>query len=66
MDRHSLDIVSLIAGLLITAVAVVFLVGAYVDLALDGRLIVPLGLVAAGVIGLVALLSSRRGRSSSP
>jgi len=50
--RHELDWVSLIAGLVFTGFAAVYLVSPAVDLSLDGRYVWPIVLVALGAAGL--------------
>jgi hypothetical protein len=61
VHRHPLDFLSLVAGLLFTGFAVAYLVGAYTDVRLDPRLVLPLALVALGIAGLGgSLLAQRR------
>ena len=61
MRKHPLDLVSLIAGLLFTGLAVAYIVGAYADVRLDPRLVLPLVLVGLGVAGLGgSVLAQRR------
>jgi hypothetical protein len=50
--RHDLDWVSLIAGLVFTVFAVIYLLSPIVDVTLDGRIVWPVVLVALGVGGL--------------
>jgi hypothetical protein len=50
--RHELDWVSLIAGLVFTAFAAVYLLSPLVDISLDGRYVWPIVLVALGAGGL--------------
>lgn len=64
MNRHTLDWLSLIAGLVLAALAVAFIVGAYADLAIEGGLLLALGLMAAGVVGLVGVVTSQRPRGA--
>lgn len=52
MRRHELDWVSLIAGVVFTAFAAVYLVSPVLDVRLDGRLVWPVILVALGLAGL--------------
>jgi hypothetical protein len=54
--RHELDWVSLIAGLVFTAFALVYLVSPAVDLSLDGRYVWPVVLVALGAGGLATAI----------
>ena len=56
MRKHPLDLVSLIAGLLFTGMAVAYIIGAYTDIRLDPRLALPLTLVGLGITGLAASL----------
>ncbi|MGH8938804.1 MAG: hypothetical protein ACRDV2_05590 [Actinomycetes bacterium] len=61
MRRHDLDLVSLIAGAVFAAVALVHLVGAATDEHVDGTWLAPVLLVGLGVAGLAgALRGSRR------
>jgi hypothetical protein len=59
--RHSLDLVSLLSGLLFTGLAVAYIIGAYADVRLDPRYVLPLVLVGLGVAGLAgSVLAQRR------
>lgn len=60
MRRHSLDVFSLLSGLVIVAFAAAFLVGQYTAIEVDGRLVVPLLLVGLGVAGLAGALVAQR------
>ncbi len=60
MRRHSLDVFSLLSGLLVLSFAVAYLVGAVTDFRLDGRLAFPLLLVGLGVAGLAGALVAQR------
>ena len=60
MRRHPLDVFSLLSGLVVLAFATAYLVGAYTDYRLDGRLAVPLLLVGLGVAGLAGGLTAQR------
>ena len=60
MRKHPLDLISLIAGLLFTGLAVAYIVGAYTDVRLDPRLVLPLVLVGLGLAGLAASLLAQR------
>ena len=60
MSSHERDVLSLMGGLLLVLVAVVFLVDDTTGLSLDGRWVAPGLLVAVGVAGLAA--SVRRAR----
>jgi hypothetical protein len=54
--KHSFDLVSFIAGLLFVGLAVAYTVGAYTDIRIDPRLVLPLVLVGLGLAGLAASL----------
>ena len=60
MRKHSLDVFSLLSGLVIVAFAVAYIVGAFTDFRLDGRLAFPLLLVGLGVAGLAGALVAQR------
>lgn len=60
MRRHALDVFSLLSGLVVLAFAVAYLLGAYTDYRLDGRLAVPLLLVGLGIAGLAGAVSAQR------
>ncbi len=61
MRSHRLDLVSLIAGLLFTGLAIAYIVGAYADVRLDPRYVLPLVLVGLGLAGLAgSILAQRR------
>jgi len=65
--RHSLDVFSLLSGLVVVAFAAAYLVGAFTDFRLDGRLAFPLLLVGLGVAGLAgALVAQRRSDRELP
>jgi hypothetical protein len=50
--RHELDWVSLIAGIVFTGIAVLYLVVAGTDLNVDARIVWPVVLVALGLAGV--------------
>ena len=56
MRKHPIDLFSLISGLLFTALAVAYIVGAYTDVRLDARLALPLVLVGLGLAGLAGAM----------
>ena len=56
MKRHPLDLFSLIAGLTFVTIAVLYLLDASGQLSVNGRLVIPLLLVALGVAGLAAAI----------
>lgn len=62
-ERHDLDAVSLMGGLLIGLVAGLFLLTDLTGLSLEGRWAGPVLLLAVGAAGLLATL---RPRASSP
>lgn len=67
MRRHDLDLVSLIAGVLFGMIALVHLVGAATDEAVDPRWVAPVLLVGLGVAGLAgALRGARDDRPEQP
>ncbi|MFC1417093.1 hypothetical protein [Streptacidiphilus cavernicola] len=54
MKRHPLDLFSLLSGLTFVTIAVLYLLDAAGQLSVNGRLVIPLLLVALGVAGLAA------------
>jgi hypothetical protein len=52
VKRHQLDLFSLLAGLAFVAIAVLYLLDAAGQLKVNGRLVIPLLLIALGVAGL--------------
>lgn len=67
MNRHTLDPVSLVAGLVFAAVAVIYLVQAHTSVDVDGRWVLPLALIGLGVAGVLgALNSAARQRREGP
>ncbi|MEE1784363.1 hypothetical protein PUR71_15855 [Streptomyces sp. SP17BM10] len=65
MRKHRIDLFSLVAGALFTVIAVVYLVAAVREQAVNGRIVIPvtfLVLGAGGLAGAVAAVA-RRGRS---
>ncbi len=60
MRKHPLDLFSLLAGLLMTGFAIAYLVGAYTDVRMDARLVLPLVLVGLGLAGLAGAMSAQR------
>jgi hypothetical protein len=66
VKRHQLDLFSLIAGLAFVAIAVLYLLDAAGQLSVNGRLVIPLLLVALGVAGLAgAVYRMARGQRES-
>jgi len=67
VKRHQLDLFSLIAGLAFVAIAVLYLLDAAGQLSVNGRLVIPLLLVALGVAGLAgAVYRMARGQRETP
>lgn len=60
MRRHSLDLFSLLSGLLIIGFAVAYLIGGFTDYRLDARLAFPLLLVGLGIAGLAGAMAAQR------
>lgn len=52
MRRHDLDWISLIAGIVFTGIALVYLIAGLADTTLDGRFVWPVVLVALGAGGV--------------
>ncbi len=63
MRRHDLDVFSLVAGLVFVAVALGHVLDVSVGVDFDGRWVVPVVMVAIGVVGLAGLV---RGRDERP
>jgi hypothetical protein len=64
--RHEIDVVSLAAGLLFLAVAVVHMVAGATDTDLNLRWMVPVVLVLLGVIGMLGAMRGRREQDDVP
>lgn len=61
MRKHPIDLLSLVAGLLFTALAVGYIASNYYDVEINPRLVLPVTLVALGVAGLAgSVLAQRR------
>lgn len=58
MRRHDLDWISLIAGIVFTGIAVVYLIAGVADVDLDGRFVWPVVLVALGAAGLATAVKA--------
>jgi len=58
--RHELDWVSLIAGIVFTGIAVLYLVVAGTDLSVDARIVWPVVLVALGLAGVATAVRATR------
>ncbi|WP_055585843.1 hypothetical protein [Peterkaempfera griseoplana] len=67
MKRHEVDIFSLIAGLTFTAIAIVYLIASLNDRAVNGRIVIPVALIALGTAGLAGAVvrMARRGRQAA-
>ena len=63
MERHDLDVLSLFAGLVFVAIAVIGLTDAFALTAADLRWIGPFALVAFGVVLVATAGRGRRGRT---
>ena len=71
MKRHELDLFSLVTGAAFVTVAVLYLLDSAGVLSVDGRLVIPLMLIALGGGGLAGALyrmsrDSRRERKGEP
>ena len=71
MRRHELDLFSLVTGVAFVTVAVLYLLDSAGVLSVDGRLVIPLMLIALGGGGLTGALyrmsrDSRRERKGEP
>ena len=64
MRRHDLDLFSLITGVLFVGLAAWHLVDTATDVDLEGGFVVPVLLVALGVVGLAGVLRSGRSPES--
>ena len=60
MRKHPVDLFSLLSGLVFAGFAAAYIVGAYSDVRLDGRYLIPLSLLALGIIGLVGSMVAQR------
>jgi len=59
MNRHEVDVVSMVSGLLIVLLAGLFLLDDLTSLSVDTRWVVPMVLLTVGIAGLVTSLRSR-------
>jgi len=64
--RHELDWVSLIAGIVFTGIAALYLVVAGTDLSIDHRLVWPVVFVALGLAGVATAVRGARRTPSPP
>jgi hypothetical protein len=58
MTRHPLDAVSLVAGLVFTAVAAAYLIAAHSAVDIDARWVLPLALIGLGLGGVVGSINT--------
>ena len=58
MRRHDLDWISLIGGIVFSAIALLYLVVGITDVSVDQRLVWPLVLVALGAAGIATAVSA--------
>jgi hypothetical protein len=58
--RHSFDLFSFVAGVLFGGLAIAYTVGAYSDVWLDPRYLLPIGLVVLGAAGVAASVLGQR------
>ncbi len=66
MWRHDRDTVSLMFGLLLVLLAVVFLVDDLTGLSVDGRWAAPVVLIAVGAVGLLPTVRAAERDSTEP
>ena len=71
MRRHEIDLFSLVTGIAFVGVATLYLLDSAGVLSVDGRLVIPLMLIALGVAGLAGALyrvarDGRRRRAVPP
>ena len=62
MRRHELDPLSLLAGLFFTLVGLGFVLAHTTDVNVNAKVVVPVALIAAGLVGLVSTFASSRSR----
>ncbi len=60
MRKHALDVMSLVAGLVLLAVAVSYLVGSVNHTHVNAQLVLPLALVGLGLAGLAGSVARAR------
>lgn len=66
MRRHALDPVSLVAGLVFSAVAIAYLVEAHTGINIDGRWVLPLALIGLGIAGVLGALGAATRQRHGP
>ncbi len=67
MQRHELDLMSLVAGLVLLGVAAAYLIGYLTDVRIDASWVAPLALIGLGLAGLAGGVSrARRGGPGGP
>jgi hypothetical protein len=60
VQRHPVDVLSLIAGVIALGIALAVLTGMVAGFEINGALVLPLAAVVAGAIGLVATVVRHR------
>ena len=60
MNRHSLDSLSLGAGLSFLAIAAAFVIGEFANISINGAVVFPLLLVVLGVLGVYAAVRAQQ------
>jgi len=60
VHKHSIDLVSLVAGLLFLALAAGYVASDISDITLDARFLIPIALVVLGLGGLAASIQAQR------
>ncbi|MEO8329205.1 MAG: hypothetical protein ABI586_04280 [Candidatus Nanopelagicales bacterium] len=58
MTRHPIDAVSLVAGLVFAAVAVLYVIAEHSTVDIDARWVLPLALIGLGIGGVVGAVST--------
>ena len=66
MNRHDLDLTSLVAGVIFVAVGGTFLLDLLIDMTLDPRWLAPLVLIGVGLAGLLSAVPMGRSMTADP
>jgi hypothetical protein len=66
VQRHQIDPVSFVAGLIAVGLAVAVVTGIVTGLSINGALLVPLAIAVIGAVGLVTTLIRHRGSAGAP
>ncbi|MDH6135910.1 hypothetical protein P3T37_005329 [Kitasatospora sp. MAA4] len=68
MKRHRIDLFSLVAGLLFTAIGALYLAASLNGFHVNGRIVLPVTFIVLGGAGLAGAVAamSRRGREPEP